>query len=49
MPQQVVHLPVPLLLGQPQVPVHQVQRPLGRVDDHQLRPRGFLLPSRSEI
>ena len=32
-------LPAPLVLAEPQMPVHQVQQPLGRVDHHKLRPR----------
>ena len=44
MREQVVHLPVPLLLGQAQVPVHELQRTLGRVDHGQLRAARLLAP-----
>ena len=40
--QQVVDLPAPLPLAQAEVPVDHVQRPLRRVDDHQLRPARLL-------
>ncbi len=34
--EQVPDLPVPLALGQTQVPVHQMHRPLRRLDHHDL-------------
>ena len=47
--EQVLYLPVPLALGEAQVPVHQMERPLGRLDHGELRPRGFRRLRRSEI
>ena len=47
--EQVPDLPVPLALGQAQVPVDQVQGTLRRPDDRHLAPRGFRLLRRSEI
>ena len=50
MPQQMLDLPMPLALVQPQMQIDQMQRPLGRFDDGQLRRRAaFCVFNRSEI
>jgi hypothetical protein len=50
MRQQVISLPVAFSLGQAQVPVHQVQRALGRLDHGQLSPsRLFAIQSQRNL